>query len=202
MNPYLNKSRTFIKVRDKSITLIELLVAMAMLGILILGFSSIDLFSRYHALSSERRAKLQNEVSYALAHMNKNVAQGMGNVAQPPLEAIANSGFRVRVDRNIPPTPQILTDDTWLNYTLSNNTLSFTWDSNTEPLSNYIVSGVVSGIMPSDPDTGGFYINLTENGSVIEVGLVARFDPAVAKSVDNPQVAMKTRLYARGAAAR
>jgi hypothetical protein len=183
----------------RGLTLAELLIAICIFSLIVIGFSSIDTFSRYHIITSDRRAKLQNDASYALEHMTKNVLQGVGNISQPPLEPIAN-GFRVRVDLNTPPTPAILTDDTWINYTLSGNTLSCSL--NNETLSNFIVSGVVFGQMPSNPDSG-FYINFTDNNyTLIEIGLVARYQPNNPISVDNPQITMKTRLYTSGSAAR
>lgn len=182
----------------KSVTLLELLIAISLLGILLLAFTSIDLFSRYHVLTADRRAQVQNEASSVIEHMTKNVLQGVGNIIQPPLEQI-NNGFRVRVDLRTPPTPAILTDDTWISYTLSGNTLSCSL--NNETLSTFIVSGVVFGQMPSNPNSG-FYINLTDNNTLIEIGLVARYRPNNSFSVDNPQITMKTRLYTRGSAVR
>ena len=187
--------------RIRGVTLSELLIAIVLMSLVILGFSSIDLFSRHHVIISDRRIKVQNEASFCLEHMAKNVLQGVGNIIQQPLERITNgaNGFRVRVDLNTPPTPAILTDDTWISYTLSNNTLSCSL--NNETLSTLIVSGVVFGQMPSNPDSG-FYINLTDNNTLIEIGLVARHQPNTLPSVDNPQITMKTRLYTTGSAAR
>lgn len=183
---------------NKSLTLIELLLAVCIFAVIVIGLSSIGIFSQYYVISSDRRAKLQNDVSSALEHMNKNVLQGIGNANEPPLEKITN-GFRVRRDLNAPPTPADLTDDTWISYTLSGNTLSC--DLNSETLSTFIISGVVNGQLPSEP-TSGFYIDLTDNDTSIEIGLVARFQPANPVSIDNPQIAMKSRSYTRSSAAR
>lgn len=189
MNLHLNK---------KALTLIELLIAISLLSVIVLGFSSIDSFARYQVMSSDRRAKLQNELSFALEHMSKNIMRGIGDVSSPPLESITN-GFRVNVDRNNPPTPGNLGDDTWIRYTLSGNTLRCSLDN--EILSTHIVSGVVTGIMPSNP-ANGFYINLTDNSIVIEIGLVARWQPAVASSIDNPQITMRSQIQTRSSSAR
>lgn len=191
-----------MKISLRALTLLELLIAMILLSFFVLSFYLIASFSHYHVSASDRRAKIQNELSLTLEHMNKNVLQGIGNVSQPlpqpPLEIIAN-GFRVRVDRNNPPTPQDLTDDTWINYVLSGNTLSCTL--NNEVLSDHIIANVVFGPLPANP-ASGFYINLTDNATAVEIGLVARFRPAAPVSLDNPQLVMKSRLYTRSAAAR
>lgn len=192
MNSCLKKSRIL------SLTLIELLISVTLLSAIILAISNIDLFGRFHTISAERRVKLQNEISSTLDHMSKNIMQGIGGVSNPALELITG-GFRVRVDWNNPSTPQNLSDDTWVEYTLSGNTLSC--NLNNETISTHIVPGVVIGTMPSNP-TSGFYINLTDNNTVVEVGLVARWQPTVASSADNPQVTMTSRMFTRSSAAR
>lgn len=62
------------------ITLIELLTAISLLSAIALGLTSIDLFTRHHVISSDRRAKLQNEVSFALDHISKSLARAIGNI--------------------------------------------------------------------------------------------------------------------------
>jgi hypothetical protein len=52
---------------------------------MVLGFVSIDLFSRHQVLTSERRAQVQNEVSYVLEHMSKNISRAIGNANQIPV---------------------------------------------------------------------------------------------------------------------
>jgi hypothetical protein len=63
----------------------ELLIALVIMGLLVIGFSSIDLFSRFHVIASERRAKLQNEVSFGLEHMTKTVGAAIGDINEPPV---------------------------------------------------------------------------------------------------------------------
>ena len=55
------------------------------MGLLIVGFSSIDLFSRFQVIASERRAKLQNEVSFGLEHMTKSIGRAIGDINDPPV---------------------------------------------------------------------------------------------------------------------
>jgi hypothetical protein len=67
----------------RSITLIELLIAITLLSLIVLGFSSIDLFSRNQVLTVDRRAQVQNEVAYVLEHMTKELSNAIGNTAIP-----------------------------------------------------------------------------------------------------------------------
>ncbi|MGD0337121.1 MAG: prepilin-type N-terminal cleavage/methylation domain-containing protein [Candidatus Omnitrophota bacterium] len=61
------------------ITLIELIVALILMFIVVLGISSIDVFSHRQVIAAERRAKLQNEATFLLEHMAKNIANATGN---------------------------------------------------------------------------------------------------------------------------
>lgn len=207
--------------RHIGVTLLELLIAIVLFSIIVLGLSNIDIFSRLHVISSDRRAQLQNELSNALEHMGKRVIQGVGNQGQaanqpiqrfPPAGTI--TGFRVRVDPN--QTLQNLTDDLWFNYVLNSNTNTLSCTCTrisaaspacppNEILSTHIMPGVAfQTIMPSplpNPPQG-YYINLTDNNTTIEVGLVARFQPANNISPENPQIEMKFRMQTRLSAAR
>lgn len=192
------------------LTLIELMIAIVLMGMLVLGFYSIDLFSRYHVISSDKRAKLQNEISYAIEHMSKYVQQANGNLSRNAIQyyplgspSTSATGFRVYIDLRNPQTPADLTDDGYIDYTLSLNTLMVACTANggtcsftpaTENLTGKIIAGVAGDtIMPESPDKG-FYIKITDQGMAVDVGLVGRHSPLVAASPDNPQVSMKTRL--------
>ena len=194
----------------RGLTLIELMIAIVLLGMFVLGFYSIDLFSRYHVISSDKRAKLQNEISYALEHMSKYVQQANGNLSRNaiqyyPLGSLpANAtGFRVYIDLRNPQTPADLIDDGYIDYTLSLNTLTVACTANggtcpfsSENLTDKIIEGVAGDtIMPETPALDkGFYVKVTDQGMAVDIGLVGKHSPLVAASPDNPQVSMKTRL--------
>jgi Tfp pilus assembly protein PilW len=187
--------------RLSGMTLIELVVAVILLSVIILAVMSIGSFGRYHLISSDRRARLQNELSFALEHMQKNIVQATGNATNPPIVVLAN-GFSVRVDRNLVPTLSIA-DDTTISYTLAGNTL--TCSDEAVIISSHICSGVSTVSMPLFP-ASGFYINVTDRpigvtdrGATVEVGLVGRWAPTIAESLDNPQVVMKTKVCASSA---
>lgn len=57
----------------KSVTLLELLIAIVLLSVIVLGLTSIDIFSRHHVVDADRRAKLQNKIYYVLEHMTRNI---------------------------------------------------------------------------------------------------------------------------------
>ncbi len=67
------------KQDNSAITLIEILIGVVILGVIVLGMASIDSFTNYHFFSSDRRAKVQNDVSVILDHMNKEITRAIGN---------------------------------------------------------------------------------------------------------------------------
>jgi len=192
---------------NKSLTLLELLIALSLFFVIVLAFTSIQYFIRFHLVTSERQSLLQNEISFALEHMAKFVSQGVGPL---PLETVGGNppnGFRVRVDRNLTrtppqfPTPANTDDDNWISYRLIGAPLRLTCScatiSASSPSCANFIGDDLSFHIPTPP-AAGFNINITGNGSMIEVALVARWQPNNGVSLDNPQVVMKTLIYARG----
>jgi len=182
---------------------------MSLFAVMTLGFYSIDIFARNHLLVSKRRTVLQNELSRALLSMSKWVVQGIGDVNNQPLWGSA-TGFTVNLYCRDGKTPDKYTDDTWITYSLGGNTLTASCGGScagpggnacipaSEIFSKHVVAGVVNGAMPGNNPASGLYYLLSENNSVVEVGLVTRWLPGQAASAENPQVAMKVKLYARG----
>ncbi|MDD5116467.1 MAG: prepilin-type N-terminal cleavage/methylation domain-containing protein [Candidatus Omnitrophica bacterium] len=190
--------------KKTGVSLIELIISIVLISLVLLGFFSVELFSRHHVISSDRRTKLQNELSYSIEYMSKYVQQSCGDFNNPPITAYpvsgVQTGFRVRVDLNTPQTPNDLTDDTWINFYLDSHQLKTSQGAVTENLAENIISNFDPYIMPASPDKG-FYAYITDQGTAIDIGLVARYDPSSAASSDNPQVSMKTRLVSPSASA-
>jgi len=186
------------------LSLIELLVTMILMSLVLIGLFSIDLFSRDQVLSSDRRVKVQNEISYAIEYMSKFVQQSVGDFNNPPIKRYPDSGpqtgFKVNVDLNNPQTPGVLSDDTWVIFYLSANTLNALQGVTTDILSARISGVFDPNVMPESPDKG-FYVSITDQGMAVDIGLVGRYDPTAASTPVNPQIAMKTRLVSSSASA-
>jgi hypothetical protein len=74
----------------KSITLMELLVALAVATVIILYFFAIEKIARQDLFNIDRRNKVQNEVSYVMQHLSKNLPKTIGSRAvsgQDPISA-------------------------------------------------------------------------------------------------------------------
>ncbi len=200
----------YFSISTKSVTLVELIISVTIVSFIILSFYSIDTFSRNQVVNSERRTRVQNDLSYVLDHMGKYVQQANGDNAALSNNAIVlipGSGFKVRVDLNTPlKTPSNLNDDVWISYSLTGNTLSVSCNVigtgscasfTGETLSTKIRNGFVNNdtmpdSLPVNP-VAGFYVKII-NGSTVYVGLVGHFKPTENMSLSNPQVSMKAKL--------
>lgn len=206
---------------SKAVTLIELIISVIIVSTVILSFYSIDTFSRNQVIRSERRTKVQNELSYALAHMNRYVQIANGYVSDPsdpndPMRGIQYfpqgnpDGFQVQVDFN--GTPSDFSDDAWVRYRFkNNNTIEASCSGGSCPASfinnenltsdNRILTGFVKDCILSDPLPGcagggeGFFVNIADNGSSVDIGLIGRFRADAGEDkIRNPEVAMKAKL--------
>lgn len=93
----------------RGVTLLELLIAIALLGIMVVGLSSIETFSRYQITGSDRRVQLQQNAAFVMEHMAKNINRAMGNrVISNPVDGKFSIGdcapqvftFGIKVDTN------------------------------------------------------------------------------------------------------
>ena len=167
---------TFLR---RSVTLIELLIAVSLIGVLVLGIGSLDTFSRYQLIASERRAVIQNELSIAMEDMSKSAIRATGNFDDPGIVDLGN-GFRVRVDENT--TPDDYGDDPWISYVLLGNTI----EKDGVSLNRRAV-------------ITGFTHNVLDNGKGVDISLTAIYDTTQAASLDNPEMTMNTRVYSYSA---
>jgi len=98
-------------------TLTELIVAVSLLEIVVVAVAGIDLASRRSLLLASRRARVQDEVRYAMEHMVRNIR--LGNKIRPTSGTDLTNVW-VRVDRDVDGYPQNspdnTNDDTWVRY--------------------------------------------------------------------------------------
>jgi len=69
----------------RGITLIELLISLVLMTMIVLSFASFDLYGRYHVLTADRRARVQNDVAFVLEHMTKEISKAEGDVNHQPI---------------------------------------------------------------------------------------------------------------------
>ncbi len=89
----------------KSATLAELIVAIVLLGVIVLGISSFHLASDAFLRSSETKVEVVNELTFVLEHLHKNILQAKGDITCPGMQVISfgASGQRLELRHNAPP---------------------------------------------------------------------------------------------------
>lgn len=86
-------------IKTKAVTLIELLIALVLIGVITLALSHIDIFSRFQVMTADRRAKVQNEASLVLEHIAKRLVRTVGN----EMLTVTGAGSVIYVVENDPP---------------------------------------------------------------------------------------------------
>ncbi len=189
-----------ISQKAKAITLIELIVSMILLGMVVVGFFSIDIFSRQQFLATDRRAKLQNEAVYVFSHISKQLTRAIGDVNNPPVVFTNASGMTSVIRATIDATPDGLrnfANDANVSYcynsTACNNTVA-------EPYTIYFNSNISASPIPASEILARHvkFFNATQSGNCVTVNVVTCWDPAESSqacgSLDNPAFNMTSSM--------
>lgn len=184
---------------NRAVTLMELLVAIILLGLVGLGIASIEMFSRFQLVNSDRRAKLQNEASLVIAHMSRELSQVVGQTTtqtgggvEPAVVAYTDQrGIRIRIDAN--GNGQVDAADIWVAYRHENSEIRFYPD--------------VTALIPNPPPVGtgellanhvviaqGLVLTLNPGANYVGVTIRCRWYPALPASADNTEVAMDSQI--------
>lgn len=197
----------------KSLTLLELIISIAIMSIIVLGFTSLDLYSRHNVLQADRRARVQNTLSYALDHMTKNIASAIGNEKMYGAYTVVNivgNVIAVYIDANgngqreVPVSSPGSTVDHWTAYRYDStganaNQLRYCSrcvdDSGTCDFSVCMdtvntLSKNISTFSPSVTRNA----DLTLKDNYVTVQLTGRWKMPDASSQDNPENTMLTRI--------
>ncbi|MCM8801492.1 MAG: hypothetical protein NC912_05775 [Candidatus Omnitrophica bacterium] len=194
---------------EDSLSLIELIIAVSLLLFCTLAVTNLDIFSRYQVITSDKRIKVQNELSYALEHMQLQISRAIGNSTLDSIvdtSAISGDlGVKVYIDAGkwdgtiqdyLPGDGVRATDnDHWIGYRFTGATGNSPYQlwyyhfcanancaGNSSPatvIAKNITSFIVSGLIDN-------YIN---------VALTGRWDATQNVSVDNPEITMRIRIY-------
>jgi type II secretory pathway component PulJ len=190
-----------------AVTLVELLIAIVLLSLVVLNFSSLDLFSRHHVITADRRVKVQNEVSLAMEHMAKQLSRAIGNIGiQGPVSIIdpANSAgvpadflLQCYIDADASGGPgdgQRNIADRWIGYRLNGNQLQYCSQCTDNTCA---VCAPASWELVADNITGFISTGLiNENNITLTVSGCWDADNLffACGSPDNPSVTMHTRI--------
>lgn len=96
--------------KNQGASLIEVLIALLLVSVISIGIWSVELFSREHVVSADRRAQTQNEAAYVLEHMVRVMTGpgrggAIGDVSHPAVDYVDLGGgeisLRFYVDSNL-----------------------------------------------------------------------------------------------------
>ncbi len=156
----------------KSVTLVELLISVSLLGVIVLGAIAFHLAGEKFLTSSERKAQVLNELTFVLQHLQKNILTATGSVNNPGIRVVGNILLLTQDTQNVD-----------YHFDTGGNTIRFRvnaggWENLTERFIN-----------------PGFAIARVDGGVQI-TNLALRLNPADTKNDStNPEV---TTIDARG----
>jgi Tfp pilus assembly protein PilW len=188
----------------------ELIVALILMFILVLGISSIDIFSHRHVIVADHRAKLQNEATFLLEHMAKNAAKAVGNnniADQPAVNTTTVSGGYSKS------LQMFIAGDSSYSYSYStNHWIAYAFNSTIGRV-DYCGNCSNSACSPNCNSAWeliaskifGFYPSYGSTTNYIDMTVYACWDPSQSLSncgtLDNPQINMSVRLQMPSVAA-
>lgn len=191
---------------NKSLTLLELLIAISLFFVIVLAFTSIQYFIRFHLVTSERQSLLQNEASLALEHMAKYVCVATGYRGNPGfvwgVTPYGESIITIRVDAG---TPASYTDDILVGYARDSRAghageVFFCPNTNFNHRAGQDGGPTRHEILTRHVPAGGFVVNIINDpntGAPIGLGITVtvRWDINALFSSDNPEVTLSTTIY-------
>lgn len=192
--------------QEYAITLIELLIATSLIGVLVVGISSLYTYTHFHLRGSDYRAQLQNEASYVLEHMAKNITGtanrggAIGDSTNPPVfrtEPLPTVISLVAIIDSTPDGIRDINNDYFIEYRYDNSTDSIVYCAQcTIPLCMF--GCFVSKLKTLSSRIYDFNPTYNATDNYLEVELTACWDPTEAQfdcgTIDNPAVTMRNRI--------
>lgn len=181
---------------NRSLTLIELLSALVIFSLVVVGLGGVFVLSYREIIAAERMAVVQQEASLIVDHMTKNISQAIGSAATgavydaPPylgIELSGNDSIRVRLDSDGDGRP--LDNANWIAYRLNGTEVRYSTNYN-RPGTGWPVGG---GEILSNRITQ-FEVALISQTNYITLIVIARYNPAAAAGRMNPQVTMQADI--------
>jgi len=172
----------------KTITLVELICAMALMGVIIFAATSMDIAARRFFRSSEAEAQAVNEASYVMEHIQNNLSlahgwlDAAGNYTGVDPEPVFNGStfLEVRIDDNH--TPADASDDDLIRYQRNGNNVEF------------LVGGVIQETLSDNITFLEFDSDV--NTSVVRVTIRAIYDTSRAvDTMTNPEVLLISNVF-------
>ena len=182
--------------KDKSVTLIELIIAVTLVAAIILGINGINIFSHSQIISSDRRTKIQNDISFCLDHISKTAVETIGNEVvfglDTAVKKVTDTSLAFFIDANANGNKDS-SGDYWVKYTFSSSDNKLTYCGNcgsssacgTCSISNEVLSSKIVAFTPAKDFTLGNHVG---------VEITGRWLPSESASSNNPEVKMNSAI--------
>jgi len=162
----------------KSVTLMELIMAIALMGVVVLGVTSFDVGSRRFLQASERKTQVLNEATLIMDRISRDALTAVGTVNAAAVTVAANT-ITINQDTN-----QDGIADTVVSYTMAGNQIQRIVGANAEVLTNRATGFVPAAVVNSN--TARVMINLL-------------FNPAQPQNAfDNPLITIESSIEVPG----
>jgi hypothetical protein len=186
---------------NKSVTLFELILAIALLGVMVFGFASVEVFSRQQVITADRRIKTQNESSYVMEHMTQKIRRAIGDVNNPPviLSELIGGDNAIKIWIDYFPYGQRDAADKQIAYAYNAASYEMRYYSNfTDSPSSYeVISRKIRGDF-STTTTQPTYRTYSSANNYIKIQVTASWDPDCSPvscgTPTNPSAAIAARI--------
>ncbi|MFA5272227.1 MAG: type II secretion system protein [Candidatus Omnitrophota bacterium] len=166
---------------NKALTLTELIVAITLMGVIILGVVSFDFGSRNMLKSSERKTQVMNQAALILDRISKDALTGIGDLGAPAMNVTANA-LNIRQDDG----------DGVRESTASDPIVSYVFDNGAHTLTRTVGASPAETMSDNVVD---FTAIIFDNTALVTIQL--RPNPAIPENAfDNPQVTIQSSIEA------
>jgi len=183
---------------NKSITLFELIIALVLFSLIVIGIGSISVFGRFHVLTSDRRAKVQNEISYCFDHISKFGSRAIGNEAvfgaNSAVRIVAGTSVAFFIDANKDGLRNTV-NDYWIRYSFASNSLTYCGNCGNDSASascnvpTEVLSSKITSFTPTKNFAAGNHIRISITGCYNPAGV-----PFACNHPNNPSVVMESTI--------
>jgi hypothetical protein len=199
------------KIRNKSLTLLELSIAICIFSLIVLALSNIDTFGRMHVVNTDRRIRLQQDASYVLQHISRTLngtgscGGAIGDINNVPIDVTTTIGgdkaLIINVDYNNNGKWEGSSVDRQVAYRYNASTYQFwyypPYSGGTPGSYTAICFSRIRGDF-SATTSQPTYRTYSSGDNFVEVQIGACWNPAsdgTCGTPDNPALKVKSRIY-------
>lgn len=172
--------------QNYGLTLIELIIAISLLGMVMLSAVAINIAANRFLLSEDSQARLSRQASLAMELISKDISLSFGDPANSAFQILApgpNSGNALRLRREDRDPLQVAdANDRWVSYLfdVSDNTIRF----------NDGASGNLDIVVEDVVTVNDIFQASPLNDNLIRIEITTRQDPTQPPSITNPQTTL------------